>query len=129
MSYAVLEVILSARCDALEARTWKADKISSNTEPSALACSSANARRHDIQDGKDGSSHHAQSQDLIHGQAVTRNKQRSHGHKQTLHQIIYHTVKVFRGRVHSSIFIEDFFYNHCVFLSKGDVPSYTRNGN
>jgi hypothetical protein len=103
---------------ALEAGARKADKICANTEARTLACRSANTGRHHIQDSENSRSHHAQSQNLIHRQAVTRNKERSHRNKETLDQILYHTVKYFGSRIHSSIFIHYFFLLRIFYLKE-----------
>jgi hypothetical protein len=69
---------------ALQAGTWEANKISTDTESSTLARRGTDARAHDIQDGKDSGGDHTKRENLVKGELVTGNKERSHGNKEAL---------------------------------------------
>ena len=112
---------------ALQAGTWKADEIGANTEPSALACRSSNTGAHHIQNGENSRGHYTQGEDLIPRESVTRNKDRSHCHKQTLHQIFDHAIQYLGCGVHNFyISHRDFFRVPAFFPSKAKPLAYYR---
>jgi hypothetical protein len=86
---------------ALQAGTWEADEIGANTEARTLARRGPDARAHNIQDGENSRSHHAEREDLVPREAVAGDKDRRNGDKETLNQVLDGAIDYLGRGVHT----------------------------
>ena len=86
---------------SLEPSAWEANKVGADAEARTLARRGPDARAHNIQDGKNSRSHHAEREDLVPREAVTGDKYRRNGNKETLNQILDGAIDYLGRGVHT----------------------------